>query len=49
MVVDQLKNKINVLTLDCIAAEFNAGEEIPAPKVEKSLALFCKEVMPQLR
>ena len=48
-VVDQLKNMINVLTLDGIAAEFNAGEEIPATKVEKSLALFCKEVMPKLR
>jgi alkanesulfonate monooxygenase SsuD/methylene tetrahydromethanopterin reductase-like flavin-dependent oxidoreductase (luciferase family) len=48
-VVAQIKNMIDVLTLDGIAAEFNAGEEIPAPKVENSLSLFCKEVMPKLR
>ena len=48
-VVEQLKNMIDVLTLDGIAAEFNAGEEIPAGIVENSLSLFCKEVMPKLR
>ena len=48
-VVDQLRNMIDVLTLDGIAAEFNAGEEIPAGMVENSLSLFCKEVIPKLR
>jgi len=48
-VVAQIRNMIDVLTLDGIAAEFNAGEEIPAPKVENSLSLFCKEVIPKLR
>ena len=40
---------IEVLSLDGIAAEFNAGEEISADKVQNSLELFCKKVMPSLR
>ena len=48
-VVRQLTKMIEVLRLDGIAAEFNAGEEIPADKVQNSLELFCKKVMPSLR
>ena len=48
-VVAQIRNMIDVLTLDGIAAEFNAGEEIPAPEVENSLSLFCEKVIPKLR
>ena len=48
-VATQIKNMTEVLTLDGIAAEFNAGEQIPAVKVRQSLELFCKEVIPKLR
>jgi alkanesulfonate monooxygenase SsuD/methylene tetrahydromethanopterin reductase-like flavin-dependent oxidoreductase (luciferase family) len=48
-VATQIKNMMEVLTLDGIAAEFNAGEQIPAIKVRQSLELFCKEVIPKLR
>ena len=48
-VVNQLTKMIEVLSLDGIAAEFNAGEEIAAEKVQSSLELFCTKVIPNLR
>ncbi len=48
MVANQLKRMIEVLGLDGIAAEFNAGETIEAEKVSKSLKLFCEEVAPNI-
>jgi len=47
-VASQLNRMTDVLGLDGIAAEFNAGETIPADKVSKSLKLFCEEVIPKL-
>ena len=47
-VTNQLGRMIEELGLDGIAAEFNAGEDIPANKVSESLRLFCTEVAPQL-
>ena len=47
-VTKQLRRMIKELGLDGIAAEFNAGEDIPANKVSESLRLFCTEVAPQL-
>ena len=48
MVANQLKRMIEVLGLDGIAAEFNAGETIEPEKVSKSLKLFCEEVAPNI-
>ena len=47
-VAAQLGRMIEELGLDSIAAEFNAGEDIPEPIVEESLRLFCTQVKPKL-
>ena len=46
MVVDRLRFLQKELNLSGVVAEFNAGGRIPPDKVSRSLALFCKEVMP---
>ena len=47
-VADQLGRMIEELGLDSIAAEFNAGEDLPESIVEESLRLFCTKVKPTL-
>ena len=47
-VAAQLGRMIEELGLDSIAAEFNAGEDIPEAIVEESLRLFCTQVKPKL-
>ena len=49
MVAEQLSRVRDTLSLSGVVAEFNAGEEIPPGKIESSLELFCKEVMPALK
>ena len=49
MVAAQLAKLRDTLSLSGVVAELNAGEEIPAHKIESSLELFCKEVMPALQ
>ena len=48
-VIHQLKHMSAELGLDGIIAEFNAGELIPPKNVEKSIKLFCEEVIPELK
>ncbi len=48
MVAEQIANIRDTLRLTGIVAEFNAGEEIPADKIESSLKLFCEKVIPEL-
>ena len=49
MVIERLQEMKEVLHLDGIIAEFNAGELIPPELIESSLKLFCSEVMPAFR
>ena len=39
----------DALNLSGVAAEFNAGELIPADKMADPLRLFCEEFMPAFR
>lgn len=49
MVVERLADIRDRLSLSSVIAEFNAGEQIPAGAVSRSLRLFCEEVAPALR
>ena len=48
-VISQLKEISEELGLSGIVAETNVGGLIPRDKVERSIDLFCKEVVPALR
>ena len=49
MVVERLTEIGKRLSLSSVIAEFNAGEQVPAEAVERSLRLFCEEVAQALR
>ncbi len=49
MVVEQLGQMRDKLSLSGVVAEFNAGEQIPPDKIASSLRLFCEEVVPALK
>ena len=49
MVIEQLAQMRDALSLTGVVAEFNAGEEIAPDKIASSLKLFCEEVAPALR
>ncbi len=49
MVIEQLRNMRDTLSLTGVVAEFNAGELIPEDKISSSLRLFCEEVMPAFK
>ena len=49
MVVDRLREMKERLHLDGVVAEFNAGELIPGEKSERSLRLFCEQVVPAFK
>lgn len=49
MVIEQLKELQEALHLTEVVAEFNAGEQIPPERIERSLQLFCEKVMPAFK
>jgi hypothetical protein len=49
MVVERIKLLQDELHVNTIVGEFNAGEKLPAAKVESSLRLFCEQVIPAFR
>ncbi|MCH7745465.1 MAG: LLM class flavin-dependent oxidoreductase [Chloroflexi bacterium] len=49
MVIEQLQNMKETLSLSGIVAELNAGELIPRENLERSLRLFCEKVIPAFR
>jgi alkanesulfonate monooxygenase SsuD/methylene tetrahydromethanopterin reductase-like flavin-dependent oxidoreductase (luciferase family) len=49
MVVERIKLLQDELHVNTIVGEFNAGEKLPAEKVETSLRLFCEQVIPAFR
>jgi alkanesulfonate monooxygenase SsuD/methylene tetrahydromethanopterin reductase-like flavin-dependent oxidoreductase (luciferase family) len=49
MVVERINTLRDELHVNTIVGEFNAGERLPADKVESSLRLFCDKVMPAFR
>ncbi len=49
MVVERINTLRDELHVNTIVGEFNAGERLPADKVESSLRLFCDKVIPAFR
>ena len=45
-VIEQIRSTSKELNLSGVAAEFNAGEQVPRDRVARSLKLFCEEVAP---
>ena len=48
-VIRQIQRLADVLSLDGVAAEFNAGDLLPRERIAASLDLFCREVIPAFR
>ena len=49
MVIEQLTQMRDALSLSGVVAELNAGEELPPDKIASSLKLLCEEVAPAFR
>ena len=49
MVIEQLQNMKETLSLSGIVAELNAGEGIPRENIERSLRLLCEKVIPAFK
>ncbi len=49
MVIEQLKELQEALHVTEVVAEFNAGEQIPPERIDRSLRLFCEKVIPAFR
>jgi alkanesulfonate monooxygenase SsuD/methylene tetrahydromethanopterin reductase-like flavin-dependent oxidoreductase (luciferase family) len=49
MVVERIELLRDTLQVNTVIGEFNAGEQLPAEKIERSLQLFCERVVPAFR
>jgi alkanesulfonate monooxygenase SsuD/methylene tetrahydromethanopterin reductase-like flavin-dependent oxidoreductase (luciferase family) len=49
MIIEQLKELQEALHVTEVVAEFNAGEQIPPERIERSLRLFCEKVIPAFK
>jgi alkanesulfonate monooxygenase SsuD/methylene tetrahydromethanopterin reductase-like flavin-dependent oxidoreductase (luciferase family) len=49
MVVERIDLLRDTLQINTVVGEFNAGEQLPAEKIERSLQLFCEKVIPAFR
>jgi alkanesulfonate monooxygenase SsuD/methylene tetrahydromethanopterin reductase-like flavin-dependent oxidoreductase (luciferase family) len=49
MVVERIELLRDALQINTVIGEFNAGEQLPADKIQRSLQLFCEKVIPAFR
>ena len=49
MVIDRIHELQDALQINTVVGEFNAGEQMPAERIESSLRLFCEKVVPAFR
>ena len=49
MVVERIEELRDALGINTVVGEFNAGEQVPAEAIARSLRLFCERVIPAFR
>jgi len=49
MAIDRVRELQEALHINTLIGEFNAGEQLPAEAITRSLRLFCEKVAPAFR